>query len=159
MLLSIIRTLLLMLTLAAFAHADNPAKRTIASLKAEIKQLRAKEKADVKAIDGRYKTLITELEKTDVKEAELRTSLRKEEKLVLEGVKDKAEREQIKARFAKMINALTGDIKGRKEVIKELKTEKTLLTKRIKANYTALIDKLEQELKALEANSSSKTKG
>jgi hypothetical protein len=151
-------SIVLVLTASVMAGTDKTTKATIQSLKAEIKLLKARQKADVKALEDRYKALIAQLDNADLKLEALRAELRKEEKLLLAEVKDKTEKQRIRTQFEGWIKADTLDIKTRKKIIKELRAEKTAQVKRLKAEYTAKIDPLEVQVKALEASSTAKSK-
>jgi hypothetical protein len=147
--------MVLSLALAASLYGDgkNP---TIQALKARIKQLRAEEKAEVKAIQERYKLLIAKLEDPVVKDEELRAELRKEEQAVLKGIKDAKEKKLVRERFAALIKGLTADIKSRKAVIKGVKAEEKLLVNRIKSVFAEQISQLEAEILMLEQGGKTK---
>jgi hypothetical protein len=135
-----------------FTQGDGSSKKTIAELRAAIKQLRALEKADMKQIAARYDALLVKLKDPEHKLEEIRTQLRSEEKTALSTAQSADQRKLLRKQYQDLIKILSGDIKVDKGVIKQVEQQKKSVEKLVREAYAAKIKELENEIKLLEAS-------
>jgi hypothetical protein len=150
-------TIVLLLT-GSWTHGDGSNKKTIAQLRAAIKELRALEKAEVKQVAARFDALIAKLKDPEHKLEEIRAQLRAEEKSALLNAQSAEEKKQIRKQYEELIKILTGDIKADKNTIKQVEQLKKAVEKLVKEAYAAKIKELENEIKLLEGKTGSKPK-
>ncbi len=150
-------TVVLLLS-GAWAQGDGSNKKTVQELRAEIKQLRASEKTEVKEIGARYDALIAKLKDPEHKLEEIRAELRTAEKTALNSAQSADQKKQIRKQYQELIKILSGDIKADKSTIKQVEQQKKLVEKMVKEAYAAKIKELENEIKLLEKKAGGKPK-
>lgn len=155
----IVSAALLLWVSDAWTYGDGSTKKTVHDLRAEVKKLRALEKAEVNEIAARYDSLLAKLRNPEHNLEEIRAQLRAEEKTALQNVKSADEKKQIRAQYQELIKNLSGKIKADKEVIKVIAEQKRAVEKQVRVGYAAKIKELENEIKSLEKKGARKSKG
>jgi hypothetical protein len=141
-----------------WTFGDGSTKQTIQELRAEIKQLRALEKSDLKEVAARYDAVIAKLKDPKHNLEALRTGLREEEKTALKNAKTADQKKQIRTQYQDLVKSLSGEIKSDSDAIKQLTHQKKLAEKQLWAAYAAQIKNLEDQIKLLQNKGSSKPK-
>jgi phage host-nuclease inhibitor protein Gam len=155
----IVSAAMVLLLSGGWTHGDGSIKKTVQELKAEIKQLRALEKTELKEIAARYDALIAKLKDPEHNLQIIRAELRIEEKTALKNVKTADQKKQIRTQYQDLIKNLSGDLKADKDAIKLLTQQKKVVEKQVKAAYAAKIKDLEDEIKLLQTKGTGKPKG
>jgi hypothetical protein len=154
----IVSTAIVLLLTGGWSLGDGPTKQTIQELRAQIKQLRALEKTDLKDLAARYDAVIAKLKDPKHNREQLRAQLREEEKTALKNATNTEQKKQIRTQYQDLIKNLSGDIKSDSDAIKQITQQKKAAEKQVKAAYAAQIKTLEDEIKLLQNKGTVKPK-
>jgi chromosome segregation ATPase len=155
----IVSAAMVLLLSGGWTLGDGSTKKTVQELRAEIKQLRALEKTELKDVASRYDALIAKLKDPKRNLEQIRAQLREEEKAALQSAKTTEQKKQIRTQYQDLIKKLSGDIKSDSELIKQVTQQKKVVEKQIRAAYGAKIKELEDEIKILQSKGTGKPKG
>ena len=150
---------MVLLVTAGWTHGDGSTRKTIQELRAQVKSLRALEKAELKEIAARYDGLIAQLKNPEHNLEAIRARLRAQEKTALEKAKNTDQKKQIRTEYQDLIKNLGSNIKADKDAIKRVTQQKKAVEKQVKAEFAAKIKELEDQIKLLEKKGARKPKG
>jgi hypothetical protein len=139
--------LALVVSIGPAAAAGNP---EVEALKKEVSYVRKQESAVVKAIKTRYHAAYNHTHRTDEELSRERAILAKEETALVSYAATKADKDDIRAKYELLREALRGDIKLERKVTDKLHEQESLIVKQVQAIYRAHVKQLEAQIKMLE---------
>ena len=122
----------------------------ITALRNQVKILRAQESNTIKVIHAIYRAIRQRDRLTDAELQLQRTALTNQENAALSQTSDPTQRSQIRQLFDTLRGQLTIGVALTEAEINALITEESVLTRQIRALYTAQINILEQKIRLLE---------
>ncbi len=146
---------LLLMAWGVALASSNPAAD---ALRQQIKALRAEEKANVKAVQAQYDSVIHGDKLSEQQLREQRLALDAQEKQALAVAGSAQDRSQIRSQLETLRKALLGQSKLDASQVAQLRAQRKAHAQQIASAYKAQIAQLEAQLRAMPRSTGSRTK-